>query len=278
MTPRQLKRMNQYIASGFALPASTEVTYIDYKEPLRVVAGGFGYYGTLATNKEHTHIQCHKCGNMFANLALHLRSHNIVARDYKLEYGLSLNAGLISDTVRLNKQVAYDYWNDDERKAHLMRLGKEAQANGIKGGRANKNGTSWSLERRNRRGNCPDQVIEKIQSLATELNHQPTYEEYEAKYGNGIMRSLKYHYGSWNKAVKIAGFNPRDPGHPAHDRIALLLRIKEFTEQHGREPQWADFNTPYFVSVMTYYNAFGSIPEARKQAAKLHLAYDTIKP
>ncbi len=75
--------------------------YLDYKEPLTKVKGGYGFMGVITTNEEQTHVQCHICGYYFESLGSHVQhTHKMKAREYKEKYQLRISRGLLAPKAR----------------------------------------------------------------------------------------------------------------------------------------------------------------------------------
>lgn len=89
--------------------APTGNAYIGkYKEPLMSLKDGFGFVGVLLQSEDRTKVQCHLCGRWFKALFLHIKVHEITAREYKEKFGLNYTTGLLSDaTAELKRQVYY---------------------------------------------------------------------------------------------------------------------------------------------------------------------------
>lgn len=249
---------------------SGEILYRDYKEPLTPVGGGFGYMGTIGITKDGTKIQCHVCGGLFEHLSHHVHAkHGLKAQEYRQKFGLSTRVSLMSDRLRKKHVQTYQYLWSPEHREHLRELRKKAAVSQKNSGSYGKGVKRWSLERRNRAGNCPDQVVEKIKELATKLGRAPSYLEYIAEYGHGLMRSVINLHGTYSKAVKKAGFTTAYDNR-GYNRVELLQMINTFRQQEGRDPTYSDFKRREDLpSYSTYCNVFGGIQEARREAHRL---------
>jgi hypothetical protein len=253
--------------TGVVAPDETKLVYVDYKEPLAKVREGFGYVGTIATNEEHTHIQCHLCGLLFKSLSGHVKTHELTTRQYKEKFGLALTSSLASESQRKVHMGTYQKLWSEERKDQVRKM-----AHNIKRRPGSKRGgTTWSAERRNKAGNCSEQVLQHIRDLAKELGHTPSITEFQHKHHHNYMGSIRYHHGTWTNAVKKAGYTPVNESN-TYDRLGVLAQINEFREREGREPLWSDFiaykSLPHPTSI---YNMFGGLREARKLADGLKL-------
>lgn len=251
--------------SSVGLPPETELLYENYKEPLKRIpkVEGYGYYGTLAQTKEKTHVQCHLCGNLYPSVGNHLRIHKISAEDYKERFGLALGTALISDTRKEELQQNAVKRFDGKLPKHLIAYNKKVQAGAIKHN-PNKR-EKWTLERRNKEGLCPDQVLEKIKELGTKLGHTPSQDEFRRYYKDRFIGSIKYQHGSYLKAVKKAKLiSAKEIKEPDNEK--LLQDLVDFHKKHGRIPMSADFNRGMLYPRAMYFRRFGTLNNARVEA------------
>ena len=72
-------------------------------------------------------LKCLICGKMFLHLGSHIwHKHKILAKEYKMEFGLDINHALIAPSVKLKKQIAFE---EDREKylKNLIKCGKKYQ-------------------------------------------------------------------------------------------------------------------------------------------------------
>lgn len=250
-------------------PSYSKVNTIGYKDPMQKVDNGFGYYGALTQTNDGEFVQCHICGYYFASLGAHVRTnHGINPRDYKLTYGLRITEGMLSP-VQLKK--AQDNYNKYAHKtrAEFAAMSKMAgisiKAKGYQAG-----GNQWTAQSRNEKGNCKEQTLAKIKSLGERMGGYPTMSRFLIEYGKGQQSVVNYWFGSWDNALKIAGFKTyREKQEADRQNYALqtLGKIRDFFDQHGRTPLFSDFrgssDMPDPTTIMRNY---GTLNEARKQA------------
>lgn len=250
------------------LPADTPVFYSGYKEPLRPVekGKGVGYYGTLAFSEDKNYVQCHICGNLFSNLGGHVRLHRITAKAYKKKFGLSLTTALIGEENRKVRQELSVFKQDGKLPEHLKEYIAKVQRGEIDHSRYNKGRTGMSLEIRNKKGLCPDQVLERIRELADELGHTPSYDEFNRHYGGKYMGSIKFQHGSYLDAVSKLGMKSAKEL-KEHTSEQLIENIEEFYKKNKRIPMTSDFNRGLLGAARgTYIARFGSLNNARVMA------------
>jgi hypothetical protein len=205
------KGMEHRLREGIMLPPETDKILHGYKEPLTSVRGGFGFIGTVAFNVEKTHIQCHACGFFFKSLAHHLRlSHGMKSTDYRERYGLMAKTPLVAPaTLDEYRRIANDYLVPATRTPEHKAKAIEA----LNKYRSTRTSSTWRMERLNRLGRCPEQLIYKIDVLAKELKRTPTRRDFIAKYGdNGDLNMIYRTFETWNEAVKLAGLTPNRKG------------------------------------------------------------------
>lgn len=251
-------------ANGTILPPSTSLVYENYKEPLKKVEHGYGYMGTLALNEAKTHVQCHICGFMYKALAAHLRfKHKTTVVEYKKEFGLAVETALIGEATREAFIRGMEHLpKKGELLPGLVRFNQQVQA-GLR--TVNAKGRRMSLEQRNKQGVCPDQLLERIKVVAKKLGHTPSFDEFRlhtTKY-----TAIIHTFGSWNKAVKMAGMiSVGEQREEEHSPERLLEYLKNFQKVHGRIPMTSDFSRGLLPARYHYHKQFGTLNEARIEA------------
>jgi hypothetical protein len=195
--------------------------------------------------------------------------------EYREKFELGGKVTLVGEATRKKMQ---SYWWDlpeAEQLKRKERLKSYAHDFAVKGNnRGIPKDSSYPLERRNRRGLCPDQSLQKLTELAEKLGHGPSELEYIAHNGNVGLASLRFFYGKYTTAVKAAGLEPK--GGKIHTAEQLLDSIILFREAHGREPMYSDFkNGRLTASGTTYVSRFGGVVEARRLATQRSLATAT---
>lgn len=240
--------------------------YADYKEPLKKLLKhqGFGFAGTLAQTSDKEFVQCHICGNLFVALAGHIRKHKLSAKEYRERFGLMASTALCSDTRReaLQKTVVTKLGNT-ELPSHLIEYNRKMQAGEIKHNPTPKG--TWTLERRNKGGVCPEQVLERIKDLADILGKTPSSDEFRDYYRGRYWESILYLHGSWSNAIRKTKLISRNQlRHPDGDQ--LIATLQEFHKQYGRIPMTSDFARGLLRDKTVYIRVFGSLNNARIEA------------
>lgn len=246
-----------------------KLVYLGYKEPLKKVEQGYGYQGTLAQNEKGDKVQCHICGELFYNLGAHIQSHGMKTRDYRILYGLGLRTPLCSDKASADyKARALKMWSslsDDEQKKKIEHMREVAK-------KAIHKRYELSTEELNRKGICPDQLLQKIKDCAESLQKTPTVLElqefYQTKrYIVPIIRT----FGSYKKACEYAGLTPNKTGGKGGAMVpytedALITYLVDFYNRTGQPPTASDCHRGLLPSLAVYNKRFGSIQKAREKA------------
>lgn len=242
------------------------LTLKHYKEPLRPVKKGYGYYGAIAMSKEDGRIQCHFCGELFDNLALHIyKIHDITATEYKLKFSLSRSSALVSERVRMDAKEKTLEWmrrlTPEQKEAHMRRA---------RAGRREWRKFKERLEDKNKKGTCPDQLLDTIKKCAEKLGHTPSKNEFIAHYDSQRFVHLIYKtFGSWTKAIKMARLTASEKKagkKKEYSNEELLDYLSIYHQENGNIPTESDARRGLIPDVGVYKRHFGSLPKARKLA------------
>jgi hypothetical protein len=282
MKPRAAKAMHaqaratreeNLLKSGQVLsPGTTTILYDNYKEPLKKVEDGFGFYGTVALDESRNHVQCHICGNLYTNLSVHLPFHKIKTVDYKDKFGLAPKTVLAGEAYRERlvklREVRVKEGADKGLPEHLKRYYDEVEREtGKRGVRVGTKKRHWTLEEQNKAGLCPDQVLEKLTDYIKELGRVPTQDEFKRHYHTRYMSSMRYHFGNWHDYVTAAGYESvKKALESSTTPDQLITYLKEFYEEHKRVPMNSDFKRGIVVGRYHYYKHFGTLNNARVEA------------
>ena len=266
------------------------LTIKNYKEPLKAIlkADGYGYYGTLLASPDGKYVQCAACGNLYQNLSRHiLNAHKDQfpsVRHYREKYELAFSTALVSETERVRlKKSAIAYFlqlSPSEVKAFALKAAEEVKAFALKAAEGRRNRGNFqpkmSLETKNKRGTCPDQLLDKIQKVADKIGRVPSLAEFMQETGGQRFKGLIYRtFGSWNNALKMLKMTPRDGGtreaqlgrkkkRYTNDELIESLRI--FTQENQSLPTSTDSKRGFIPSEEIYKRRFGSLPKAREFA------------
>lgn len=253
--------------NGNSLPSTTKSIMASYKEPLRPVNQGFGYYGTISYDESEVYTQCHLCGNFYKTLGIHIhQTHDKTVRQYKIEMGLPLALSL---TAPKRKNKNYEQWinyTPEQRKEAIRKLSA-----GRENRRMPNDFRKRTLYNKNKEGRCPDQLLDKILQLKEKTGIVPSKREFLREYEGKFMGSINLTFGGWGEAIKILGLTERKGGNPTHmqyDRELLIALMFEFRERYGREPMSTDTGRGLLPSKGTFRRHFGSWGNAKEYVIK----------
>lgn len=240
------------------LPPTTQPFLAGYKEPLKKVEDGFGYYGTLAFDMEtQQYTQCHYCGNFYRRLGRHVvHAHGISARQYKEELGLAVGMSLVAPNSKTDRHYIWESYSADERQKIMDNL-KKGQGHATKGQRL-------SLYHRNLKGRCPDQLLDKIRLLMEKQHSVPTRREFALEYGEGDLHAIYIVHGKWSTALKRVMNSPE-----MHTEESLSELLRDFRVRFGREPLSTDALDGLLPSNEVFRSVFGSFTKAKEVALGL---------
>lgn len=247
-----------------------------YKEPLKEVKSGYGYYGALTFDTSGK-LQCHICGGTYDELGMHVRIHDLNQKSYKEKFKLSPTTALISEDAREDRKrrcFALNASRTRESRRELMRKREAAFKRWYAAeGKDRLAQKRLSLESLNKRGICPDQLIELVQRAAKELGNTPTQDQFRGfykspRYDKPIFRT----FGSWNGALKAAGlksrarFSPKGIKQKRYTEDTLLDLLRGFYEENNIIPSASDCRRGFLPNYSAFTRVFGSFPEARRRA------------
>lgn len=258
------KKFDWMIRHKVILPPDTEGDLSNYKEPLTTAPSGHGFMGTLKYNKDKTHVQCHICGWFFKSLGQHtVKTHHLTADMYRVGFELDSGTSLAAPKLR-EKFVKASMARSPEHKRKIL--------TNLQKGRVGRKHypRNHSLEYFNKRGNCPDQLVEKIKNLNAEFKKVPTRREYITKYGEGNLQAVYRVFGTWNNALTICGFTPNQfrASNPTYTRDGIIEAMREFYDLEGRPPRTSDSEDPSSMipRMKVIAKHFGGIINAREAA------------
>ncbi len=247
-----------------------------YKEPLKKVEKGYGYMGAITLDVSGK-VQCHICGDVFDNLAKHAAwKHKIKTTDYREKFGISKQTALVSEgereKMKMKMMAIRQAMSKKELREGLKKMlegRRRFQERMKKEGRWNNYKT---LEQKNLRGICPEQLLDLISRCGKEMKKVPTMSEFENFYKTQrYFRPIKETFGTWNDALKKLGMTPHEKFGKAPPREKyrytdeeLLEALTDFHHRTGKIPTQTDSRRGYLPSQSAYIRRWGSIANARK--------------
>lgn len=245
--------------------------YVDYKEPLRPNTSGHGFVGVVIKSKDGEYIQSNIDGKFYKKITnAHVKKAGYdLVRDYKEHFGIGWHTPLCGDTtLKLMKEAAERRYLNTPPEVFLAMQKKGQVATREKRINEARMGSKTAIEHRNKRGTCPDQLLDKIIKLHEKLGVVPSTDDFRAEYGTKYMGIMYHHFGSWVNAVKLAGFVPRSEGKPSYkySKEELVERLKVFFEKERRSPLTKDFGYGVLPCRATFRKHWGTLNEARLEA------------
>lgn len=260
-------------------PDGQELTFYNYKEPLLAVPAsqGFGYYGVLLGSSDGKFVQCHICGKLCRDAGRHAQgAHKVYATEYKERFQLARQTALCSEQMRSEKRDTFMKWLSAKSEGEQEAINKRAldalmlahQISKEKG--ISTKGVSHRLETANKRGACPDQLLEKIEEVHKKLGHTPSKAEFITEVGSRYWDLILKVFGTWNTALAKLDLIPqtsaRKNGYRHYTNEQLLEYLRVFTNANGRPPTYTDFLRRLMPDYLTYQRRFGGIEAARQLA------------
>src|SRR5712691_10482436 len=116
-----------------------------------------------------------------------------------------------------------------------------------------------------RRRYSDEEILDELRASAERLGRSPTMKEFAGDAGAGVHpQTVIEHFGSWNKAKRLAGLVPRRLA----TREELLGQLQELGRRLGRVPtaKDVDANRGWLPSKSLYWHTFGSLANALREA------------
>ena len=108
-----------------------------------------------------------------------------------------------------------------------------------------------------------DELVQSIQELAEELGKAPTAQEM-ADRGEYSQRVCSDKFGSWNAALRAAGYDPQR--YQKIPESKLLEEIQRLAEKYGRPPSSSEMQEDGKYCRDAYFSRFGSWEAALNRA------------
>lgn len=250
------------------------LTLKHYKEPLLAIpkSKGYGYYGAISVTINGEKMQCHICGKLYFNVASHARqAHKTSPKDYRERFKLQYTTSLISEVERDRmKQTALKYFVSIPAKERVE-MRRKAMI-GLKKWRKShiRNQPKETLESKNKKGTCPDQLLAKIIEVSKKLGATPTLAQFIEQTGGQRYKHLVFKvFGSWNEALKRAKLVREEKRPHIYKRYTtdeLLDYLSLYYQENNRIPTATDCKRGLIPEYGTYQRRFGSMVKARELA------------
>lgn len=252
------------------------LTLKHYKEPLKKVEieNGFGFYGALLSTLDGKSVMCHICGKLFGALHAHVQqAHKMHPKEYRNKFQLARQTALLSEEERLKRKERTLYWMNKKTSAEKRKMKQKALKRYREWKRNNYNVNNFTirLETKNKRGTCPDQLLEKIKEVSKKIGRVPTKRDFIEETNTQRYLHLIYKtFGSWAKALIMVGMTPRSTQNNSKRRQynddELLEYLIIYKQEEGKIPTSTDCRRSIIPSEEVYRRHFGSLPNARRLA------------
>lgn len=247
------------------VPSIDQIQFYGYKEPLTKIKDGYGYYGVVAYSLDNKTIQCHICGKLYRSLSNHVQMHDLTIMEYKDKFQLARTTALIGEETR--EALIKAYVNHGRKIAQLRAVDQASVKQKLAESNISRTGIKLPLEIRNKRGNCPDQLLDKIKKLRDKLGRTPSVKDFKREYDEKHTGTIYYTFGSWSNACKLAGMTSlKDTRAEHHSNDNLLEYLRIFYKEHGRVPKESDMRRGLLPSRTAYRRRWGTLNYARMAA------------
>lgn len=263
-----------------ALTTENSLILKHYKEPLLALPKkvGFGYYGAISITLDEEKLQCHVCGELRSDLGRHVSNVHMSVREYKDKFKLSPKTALLSEAERMRRKgrmlLIMAQWTPEKKKAFYAK----ARSKYLEWRKKNPHyfdTLRWkeSLEKKNIKGTCPDQLLEKLREVTKELGHTPSRREFVvACKSQRYIHLIQSTFGSWTNALKRLGLTPKTTtngkgvARKFRTDEELLSSLLSYYEDTGRVPTSSDAKRGFIPNEEIYIRRFGGIKAARELA------------
>jgi len=119
---------------------------------------------------------------------------------------------------------------------------------------------------RHSHGRIPDEVlIDELRRLSQAIHRPPKLEEMNTR-GKYSGTTYINHFGSWNNALREAGFEPQYKSTQPLSEEELLDGLRDLANELGHPPTMREIEHHGDYSATTYFRRFGGFGEARSRA------------
>ncbi len=108
-------------------------------------------------------------------------------------------------------------------------------------------------------------LVAELQRVAGECGRAPTVAEMRERGDHGVATYLD-RFGSWNRALEVAGLDCRRPRREAIPTRELVRELRSLALELDRRPRRAEMDEQGPFAGMTYYNRFGGWTDALEAA------------
>lgn len=233
-------------------------------EPFMHVSIGHGFLGVVMYDDTEDKVQCHICGKFFDHLGKHVSKHELTARNYKEQFGLTLRTPLCNKRYSNLKSLTM---------SKNIRLGKTSGCGPV--GMS----SAWIHRRKkyvsgmkkmtvlNRHGLCDLQIKARyavVQDICKRMPKEPELRHYDQKLWAALVRR----FGSINKARIWLGHHTMEKNDwKKIPDISIIAELRRFAKDNKRTPTaWEYHEGKGNISHSTILRRFGSWRNALRTA------------
>ena len=237
----------------------------NYKEPINAVENGFGYYGVVIRSKDKELVKSNIDGLFYPQITYwYVKKHGFEnLKAYKDFYGISHSTPLCGKSISMRNLLniqKYLLRNPKQTRDKLRQIAIKANKS--------RTGEKLALEIKNKRGTCPDQLLQKLKSYKEKYGYTPTKSEF--KYENNSKKHIETildTFGTWTNAITLAGLIPANIERPSGYNDEYLLEcLRTFFKNNGYTPLYHHFGNGVLPGRKAYYRHFKSLNIARRSA------------
>lgn len=237
---------------------SGAIVFYRYKAPFTPFQGGYGDMGSLIYDFGSGKLRCHLCGEWFEQLHWHLEAfHAMTGEEYREKVSLEPNTPLISMKQREKLSEAHRLAGSHHRlPKHQMGVEHSVTTRMQMSVSARK--TKNTVEFRNKKATCDAQLIARVKAICDDLGR--TAKNTECTF----LKSVNKHLGSWNNAIKLAGYEPNTPGSKVNklSKEDLMEELEGFYDAYGRDPVPSDIDRGLLPGYRAWKREWGGIRPA----------------
>lgn len=222
-------------------------------EPFMEVKAGFGFMGVLNYDDEADKVQCHECGNYFAALGGHIKSHGLTADAYRIKYGLNFNIQLCGRGISAMRRetISDDFIN------HRFSRPKPKRGHRAK---PRQEGTT-TVAQQNKYGLCELQMKTRYLIVKAAVQKIPTEADLRS-FDHALYSAIERRYGTLNAFRAKVGEKVMTTAdwHMKPD-VELVAALRRKAKEIRREPRTRDFQKaqngyPFYGTIINHFGGW----------------------
>lgn len=229
----------------------------------------FGYLGVVLRNKETDKILCNLCGKWFTSVSMHVnQGHNITSREYKDEFGIYYNVGLVSR--KTSERLSNAILMSPERMNNLTLRGVSRVEPDHKQAVSHK-----KAQFKNKMNSCDAQILQRYTNLAKVLGKKPNSTDIARE--QPLLRNLiSSRYKTFKDFLKSNKLERPDYKYNQNYSVLNLIDyMQKLALSLGKVPSLTDVRKSKGPDYSTFQSYFGSWSKAKIMAGLDQLLYET---